>query len=403
MRNGGLSTIKTRVKTQEFSTCLLLFLLGRDKIYTNEFMKKGTVPIMLENTNYRLNKEKQLCVGYFGGSITEGSGASIWNETSWRARTNAFLHLAYPDAEITEVMAAIGGTGTDLGICRLEKDLLAKKPNLVFIEFATNDLFMPFKDQLANYESCLRRIMEADPTTEIICVFTAQLNTDKAQKETGDYRSRTVEAFLAHYYGLPIIDIGDVMRTAVHHAGDDWTVYTTDTVHPNDDGYLLCANTVREHLTKWLSEKTPASLTEKKLPSPISASLPHGKMVELSECEDALQGWHFVDKPFKKRFPHYYKADGIGSTIDLEFEGSAFGLFWIMDDNSGMIEISLDGGEPVRLSAWDEYCPKFSRAGYTFPFTDLSMGKHKIHLRVCEDKAKESHGNDIAIFAFLSY
>lgn len=359
---------------------------------------------MLSNTNYRLNQKKKLCVGYFGGSITEGSGASAWNETSWRARVNAFLRLAYPEAEITEVMAAIGGTGTDLGICRIEKHLLSKKPDLVFIEFATNDLFTPFKDQLDHYESCLRSIMEADPTTEIICVFTSQLNSDKFQKDHGDYRSRTVQAFLAHYYDLPIIDIGDVMRTAVHHAGDDWLSYTTDTVHPNDEGYLLCADTVREYLTKWLAEETPTEIKAREIPKPISHNpLPKGKMIELSECEDALCGWHFVDKPFKNRFPHYYKADGIGSTVEIDFEGTAFGLFWIMDDNSGMIDISLDGAAPIRISAWDEYCPKFSRSGYTFPFKDLALGKHHVSIRVCEEKAPESHGNDIAIFAFLTY
>ena len=73
---------------------------------------------MLENTKYRLKKEKKLRIGYFGGSITEGSGASSWHKTSWRARLTAHLREAYPEAEITEIMAAVGGTGTDLGLCR---------------------------------------------------------------------------------------------------------------------------------------------------------------------------------------------------------------------------------------------------------------------------------------------
>lgn len=359
---------------------------------------------MLNNTIYRLKKEKKLIVGYFGGSITEGSGASVMEETSWRARTTAFLRVANPEAEITEIQAAIGGTGTDLGICRIERDLLSKKPNLVFIEFATNDLAFTFQEQVDYFEGCLRRIMEADPTTEIVCVLTAQINSEKNQKELGDYRSRTVHAFISHYYGLPIIDIGDAMRTAVHHAGDDWKVYTTDNVHPNDEGYLICADTVREYLTKWFAKETPQSLTARTIPAKLSPSpaLPNGNLIELSHCEDTLRGWHFVDKRFKNRFPHYYKADGIGSAIDYEFEGTGFGLFWIMDNNSGMIDISLDGGAPIRISAWDEYCPKFSRSGYTFPFKHLENKHHKVHIEVCEEKAPESNGNDIAIFAFLT-
>ncbi len=381
------------------STCIF----QKNMVSLNKKAKKeGSFKIMLQNTVYRLKKEKKLRIGYFGGSITEGSGASIQEETSWRARTTAFMRVAYPEAEITEIMAAIGGTGTDLGICRIERDLLSKNPDLVFIEFAVNDSGMPFKEQLNFFEACLRRIIENDPTTDVICVFTATKNTEKLICETGDYRSRSTQAFLCHHYGIPTLDIGEHMRTAVHHAGDDWLVYTTDTVHPNDKGYRLYADVVRSTLIKWLAIETPQSLKTKPLPAKISAILPAGKLTELGECENALCGWHFVDKRFKNRFPHYYKADGIGSTIDYEFDGTGFGLFWIMDNNGGMMDISIDGGAPVRISAWDEYCPKFSRSGYTFPFKYLENKHHKVHIEVFEEKAPESLGNDISIFAFLT-
>ncbi len=55
---------------------------------------------MLTNTAYRLHREKKLTIGFFGGSITEGTGASSWDETSWRAKITAHLREQYPERRI---------------------------------------------------------------------------------------------------------------------------------------------------------------------------------------------------------------------------------------------------------------------------------------------------------------
>ena len=69
---------------------------------------------MLENTIYKLKHDKKLTIGYFGASLSEGSGASDMSKTSWRALTTEWFRREYPDCDITEINAAIGGTGTDL-------------------------------------------------------------------------------------------------------------------------------------------------------------------------------------------------------------------------------------------------------------------------------------------------
>lgn len=358
---------------------------------------------MLENTLYRLNKEKKLRVGYFGGSITEGAGASEWNRTSWRARLTAHLREAYPDAEITEIMAAVGGTGTDLGLCRCEHDLLSGDPDLVFIEFATNDSVLPAEQQMPNYENCLRQILKFKNTVDIVCVFSATKGTETLIRKTGDYSSRSVEAALAQHYGLPTADPGDMLRTKVALAGGDWLKYTTDNTHPNDEGYLIYTDVMKNALEAWLSAETPEALTEKEIPAPLStADLTPGKMIDLCDCTELLSDFTFIDRPFKKRFPHYFKANGIGSTIRYTFEGTGFGLYWIMNNESGAVTVTLDGKETKTLYAWDEYCKSYSRGSHVFPFKNLEYGKHTVEIRVCEDKHPDSLGNQIAIYAFLT-
>ncbi len=357
---------------------------------------------MLNNTVYRLTKEKKLTVGYFGGSITEGAGASVWDETSWRANITRFLRARYPEAEITEVNAAIGGTGTDLGFYRCEHDLLRGNPDLVFIEFAVNDSQLAPEEQHRCYESCLRQIMNHDKTTEIVVVFTTTKKMEKSISVTGDFRSRTAQATLAYHYGLDMVDIGHALRTAVVANGGDWLRYTTDETHPNDDGYLIYTEAMREALLRLLPESAD-TLTERTVPAPYTdaSKLPSGKIVEIKDLIGENDGWHLVNKRFKRRFPYYVTADGVGSELQYTFEGTAFGIYQIMDNESGKLTLTLDGTQTVTLSAWDSYCKDYSRAGYAIPFLNLEKGTHTVTIRVSEEKDAESLGNKISLFAFL--
>ena len=357
---------------------------------------------MLENTIYRLKKEKKLRVGYFGGSITEGAGASEWDKTSWRGRLTAHLRASYPDAEITEIMAAVGGTGTDLGLCRCEHDLLRGDPDLVFIEFATNDFPFDYRDQLNGYENCLRQILGYKDTVEIVCVFSATQGTEKLIWEKGHFGSRSVQATLAMHYGLPTVDPGEALRIAVAtKANGDWLRYTTDCTHPNDDGYLIYTDVMVKAVDAWLAGDVPEALQTYTMPDPISREpLRPGKMIDLCECADALGDFTYIERRFKRRFPHYWTARGVGSTVRYTFEGTGFGVYAIMDDESGILEITVDG-ETRTVCLWDEYCKSFSRGGYHFAFCDLPEGTHSAEIRVSDQKHPESKGFKASIYAFL--
>src|SRR6202035_2996162 len=107
-------------------------------------------------------------IGYFGGSITAGAGASDASKTSWRALTTAWFKAHFPDAAITEVNAAIGGTGSDLGVFRCQDDLLSKHPDLVFVEFAVNDGGGAELRIKRCMEGIVRQIWKANPNADII-------------------------------------------------------------------------------------------------------------------------------------------------------------------------------------------------------------------------------------------
>src|SRR5689334_16018215 len=114
--------------------CLALALpvhaAGPDDIPLVE-AKECTPRAGLPNFFAKLEAGAEVRIGYLGGSITAQEG--------WRPKTLAHFQKTYPKAKITQINAAIGGTGSDLGVFRVRQDVLEKKPDLLFVEFAVND------------------------------------------------------------------------------------------------------------------------------------------------------------------------------------------------------------------------------------------------------------------------
>lgn len=73
-------------------------------------------------------------LGFIGGSITEQNPKNRWPEyvSAWFTKT-------FPDVRITLENAAIGATGSELAVFRVERDLINRNCDIVFIEFAVND------------------------------------------------------------------------------------------------------------------------------------------------------------------------------------------------------------------------------------------------------------------------
>ena len=69
-------------------------------------------------------------VAYLGGSITAANG--------WRPKSLAWFQSQYPNAQLIEINAAISGTGSDYGACRIATDVLSMNPDLVFMEHRVN-------------------------------------------------------------------------------------------------------------------------------------------------------------------------------------------------------------------------------------------------------------------------
>ncbi len=355
---------------------------------------------MLDNTLYKLKNNKELTIGFFGGSITEGAGASDASRTSWRGSVMRWFRERYPDHEIREIQAAIGGTGSSLGIFRCERDLLSKKPDLVFMEYSVNDGLGDYDTIMTDSETIVRKIYASDPHTDIVYVHTTTKYLSDHIASGGEYTARSAHSAVMHRYGIPQTDVGEILRSKVTSSGGDWKTLTTDTVHPNDDGYAVYTGAITKFLADMLDKAEPV-LSEKVLPEQLSRPLRlDARLVDASEGE--LSGFGVVRETMCGRYDGYIEGEP-GASLTYEFEGRRVGLYLMLAKDSGDLLWSVDGGDEKSLRTWDSYCKSFNRAGGMLLGGELTEGHHTLRLRVADTKADESDGKVVRIGAFMVY
>lgn len=341
---------------------------------------------MLRNTVYKLQNKLPLTVGYLGGSITEGAGVKD-EKDCWRCKLTEWFKEQYPDSEITELNAGIGGTGSDFGMFRCDRQITDFKPDLVFVEFAVND--HNSDKSLDCMETIIRKLMRVNPLTDIVLVQTAMKAIHDELTDGKPIKSYNTYNKLALYYGLDIIDVGGEIITRTESGEGDWSTYTTDNVHPNIQGYVLYTNKIIRYLKKELAMAQPLT----------SDKFGNAHMVDISECTTDFET---VSKSFCGRENQYIEASEKGKFIELKFTGCCIGIYNMIASDSGDLLWSIDGGEPQRCSTWDKYALEFDRTNYCIFTDNLEYGEHTLRIEVLGECNEKSKGNYIRIGAFLA-
>jgi len=190
----------------------------------------------------RAKAGERLNVVFFGASLTWGANATDPQKTSYRARVSEQMTAVYPKARFTFWDAAIGGTGSQLGVFRLERDVLRHNPDLVFLDFTANDdIYSNTVETLASYESLVRRIITTGnaPVVQMILPFGGNVKAADLDK----MKRRTAHIAISKAYNTTV---GDATKLAVERVRSGETtidkLWSTDWVHPGDPGYQLFAD-----------------------------------------------------------------------------------------------------------------------------------------------------------------
>lgn len=239
----------------------------------------------------RAHAGERLTVAFFGGSLTWGANATDPNRTSWRALVGERLARTFPKARFKFVDAAIGGTGSGLGIFRLERDVLKYEPDLVFVDWSVNDGAYKSNDAASSsYEGVLRHLAERLPSSALVQVVLPQRKTVVEPDETKIVR-RVEHLAVGGAYGLPCADVlGELRRRYADGELDLETIWPKiigDTTHPFDGGYALYADII------W--NRVFVRPSERKVSVPDGWMFPpkyrHVLRTNLAERRDLPAGW----------------------------------------------------------------------------------------------------------------
>jgi len=355
----------------------------------------------LANSWGKATSTHRLTVGYLGGSITEGAGASS-STKNYRALTTAWLKTRLSGVAITEINAAVGGTGSELGAYRCGQDLLSKQPDLVFVEFAVND-YRGNADRIKiAMEGIVRQILTQNPSTDIVFIYT--LN-QKAASETYDkglgLPSMDAHEAVALHYQIPSINVGRALWNTIQAGAGTWDSLTVDSTHPNDQGYAIYADAITPVLDAWLKQAAAQMAAPHTLPAPLTSNV-LGKATLVDAWDLNAPGWTQENTSLANRFPHRIACNVPGTVLTYAFRGYAVGVYWLVAPDSGDIEWSLDGSAWATLSSWDTYALSYTRAtSRGFGTLLLTSTDHVLQLRISATKNAQSTGTWIRIGALL--
>jgi len=338
-----------------------------------------------------INNKKEFKVGFLGGSITEGAGASK-QEKRYSSLVTKALQDKYADVEFSEVNAGVGGTGSDLGIFRLEDDLLSKNPDIVFIEFAVND--DEFENTDIYIENIIRKILCYKSNIPIVMLYTAKKDMVEKNYKNGVLPNSVIkQEKVAKYYNIPSINVGKALCDEISCDVSKMTSYLPDSVHPNDIGYKLYASEILKFLEDFDFDINfnDDSVTNVIFKNPM-----------LKSCKTVINDmWSLSNKDLYKRYPDYIYSCRPGAELNFDFEGNVIGIYLTVEMTSGILEYSIDCNKWLSIDTWDKYALEFPRAKGIILDDSLNFGNHNIKIRVSENKNEKSEGHYLRLGAFL--
>jgi lysophospholipase L1-like esterase len=294
----------------------------------------------------RMEAGESANVVFFGGSITWGAGATDPQKTSYRALVSSWLEAHAPKATIKSIDAAIGGTGSKLGVFRMDRDVTPYDPDLIFVEFAVNDGESP--DTMETMEGIIRKLHTHAPEAAIVILVIG------AGAGYSNLPTWELHRSLAVSYGLPCIDIVSPVMKLVKE-GLSFDDFLCDGCHPNDKGYRIYADTICRELVRMADEEgSPVPFPKEPLTENRFES---ASMVELSKIADP-SGWKpaapSINGTWYDHQPSRWQSSAVvpskaGAKLQIRKTCSGLGLYFELTRDGGPFVIRADGKEVLEV------------------------------------------------------
>ena len=326
-------------------------------------------------------------VAYFGGSITAAAG--------WRPKTFEWFKAQFPKAELIEINAAISGTGSDYGACRIAGDVLCKNPDLVFMEHRVNG---GGGYEAKSVEGIVRQIWKRSPRTDICLIYTLSEGMLKGLQAGKQTSFGAIMETVANAYGIPSMDLGvEIARR--EQAGElifkgaaaveGKLVFSKDGVHPGNEGHEVYRDVVARSMLAMKSAGPPQAHS---LPRPLEARCwETASLVPITQ--GALSsGWKPVDPKTDAIYRDDFgrtdamlrgamKCDQAGESITFQWNGTTLGFSDIPQGSGMEVEVTIDQSQ-TPITVQRPQTESIRRYARFFYLPEQTPGAHTAVLRV---------------------
>lgn len=345
----------------------------------------------LTNLLRGLEAGDHLKLGFIGGSITQGCNPSV-PEYAYVERVTRWFKEKYPSVEVERINAGVGATGSLIGVHRVERDIIKYQPDIVFVEFAANDV-SPKTNTNLSYESLIRKLLLDLPSTSaIVEIFMTLQDGESAEEE---------EAAIAEYYKLPSVSYRKEIFSQIEAGNYRWEDIETDEVHPNDRGHGIVASLISELVEEALKQEISKDYRYIMPKKPLFSDIyVEGQLLEFKEVT-ILEEIGFSSSVENFRTINTgYSANLDVEKVYLKCEVEAKNIFLLyvkgIDEIRAKAKIIIDGKEELLLDT------RYPNGWGNYPETyQLVAGENKKKHVIEVSMPEEELGNKLTLLGFL--
>ncbi len=360
----------------------------------------------LKNAKEKFEREGFGRVAFLGGSITFNPG--------WRDSICNYLQKKFPSTTFDFVAAGISSMGTTPAAFRLDRDVLSKgKIDLLFEEAAVNDATngRTSIEQIRGMEGIIRNLKKANPMIDIVMMHFVD------PEKMNDYRNGiTPEVIVNHnkvasHYNVSTIDLAKEVTDRIDHGEFTWEDDFKD-LHPSPFGQVVYAKSIISFLERSFEQAgEKAAIQKNNLPYPLDQfNYESGYLIKNTSTK-ASKGWHletnWIPSDNTRTRPNYVNVPMLiseqpGSRLKIDFDGRAIGIAVAAGKDAGIIEYSVDKKDWKRINLFTTWSANVHLPWYFTLESELSKGKHRLEIRIIDEKDERSTGNACRIRYFFA-
>lgn len=361
----------------------------------------GNTKRLMEVVNRaRAGQDVNIC--YIGGSITQGAGATPINTECYAYKSfEGFKKLMGDGDNIHYVKAGVGGTPSELGMIRFDRDVLRNGKvavDLLVIEFAVNDEGDETKGDC--YESLVRKALALPGDPAVMLMFSVFAD---------DYNLQDRLSPVGFRYDLPMASVKDAVTPQFYDRDNRILTkhqYFYDMFHPTNLGHTIMADCLINIVKKAMESDTPEDYDPRFEEAPaIGNTFDEVVLVDKKDNTDLVSikegGFTFTDDVLQSvemdmdlkltpELPYNWMFDGgKGSTEPFEMDVECKALVLVMKD-SGEVDAATAKVyvDDKFVRDLDPYVNRWCHCNPLIVINEKTTAKHHVKVVVDEDSVR---------------